>query len=672
MRIGPVVPTRDRRSDRRRHTSMTDLSVHNSGDDLIQAALRESEERFAKAFHTSPVGHLLTRLSDRAIVEVNNAFLKTVGYTREELIGSPASILHYEPRGLLRVATDEAFAVGRGVEDMELRYVRKDGSIRNCLRSNHLISIGSEQYALGTLIDITERIQIEQSLRDSQARLQAAIEGGGMGTWIWEVQTGEAWWDDAAVRLFGRVPAEKKVFSREQALVFIHPDDRQHVAAAFEEFARTGHVVSPEFRSARPDGQVQWLISRGHAIHDDRGQLVRAAGVFIDVTERRRAEEARAHSQKLEALGTLAGGIAHDFNNILLAITGNARLALAELPPQHPVAASLGEIEKAGARATDLVRRILVFSRQQEARREVNALPAIIDDALKLIRPTLPALIEIHTSLSNEAPTVAAESVQIHQIMMNLLTNAAHAIGESKGLIEVRLDPVMIDTRLADDYPGLTPGRYASLTVSDSGSGMDKATMQRIFDPFFTTKPPGQGTGLGLPVVHGIVKNHGGAINVDSQPGKGTTFRLYFPAADAPQASAATTVVTTAPANAEHILFVDDEKPLVVLASRILQRLGYACTVYTDPQEALDAFSATPDTFNAVVTDLSMRGMSGFELAGKLRAIRPELPILMTSGYLRTEDRERAAQLGIRELIQKPSTAEDLGQALARAFGRGK
>ncbi len=317
----------------------------------IETALRESEERFAKVFHTSPVGHVLTRLNDRIIVEVNNALLTTVGYTREELIGSHASILRYEPHGVLRTATDQAFAAGRGVVDMELRYVCKDGSIRNCLRSNHLVMIGAERYGLGTLIDITERKQIEQSLRDSQARLQAVLEGSGMGTWIWEVGTGEAWWDDAAVRLFGHAPTGGNVFSREQGLSFIHAEDRPRVEAALRELVTTGRAVSPEFRAARPDGRVQWLISRGHAIYGESGRLVRAAGVFIDVTERKRAEEARAHSQKMEALGTLAGGIAHDFNNILLAITGNARLAQADLPPLHPVAASLAEIEKAGLRA---------------------------------------------------------------------------------------------------------------------------------------------------------------------------------------------------------------------------------------------------------------------------------------------------------------------------------
>jgi PAS domain S-box-containing protein len=651
---------------------MPDQSDHNGDDERIEAVLRESEEMFAKAFHSSPIGNILIRRNDHIIVEVNDAFLKAVGYGRDELIGREARIIHYMPRGLMLAATQAAFAAGRGVEGIELRFVRKDGSIGHCVRSNHPIRIGSVDYGLGTLIDITERKQIEQSLRDSQARLQAALEGGGMGTWIWDIQKNEAWWDDAAVRLFGRTPAAKNVFPREQALSFIHPEDRAHAAAALGEAVTTGCTASTEFRSARPDGRLQWLLSRGHAMYDDTGQLVSLAGVFIDVTERKRAEEARTHSQKMEALGTLAGGIAHDFNNILLAITGNARLALADLQPQHPVAASLTEIEKAGGRAADLVRRILVFSRQQEARREINTLPAIIEEALKLIRPTLSPLIEIRVALSPDTPAVAAESVQIHQVMMNLATNAAYAIGQNKGLIEVRLDPVIINSQSDDCYPGLSPGRYARLTVSDSGSGMDQATAERIFDPFFTTKPPGQGTGLGLPVVHGIVKSHGGTINVYTHPGKGTTFRLYFPAAEVPAAVVEKPIVSTSPGNAEHILYVDDEEPLVVLASRMLQRLGYASTVCTDPQQALDTFCTAPHTFNAVVTDLSMRGMSGFELAGKLREIRPDVPILMTSGYMRMEDRERAAQLGIHELITKPNSMEDLGQALARVFGRVK
>jgi len=293
-----------------------------------------------------------------------------------------------------------------------------------------------------------------------------------------------------------------------------------------------------------------------------------------DITALKKAEDSLLQAQKMQAMGTLAGGIAHDFNNILLAITGHAGFAAEDLPKDHPVQRDVEEINKAASRASDLVRQILTFSRRQETKRTLTRLQPVIEEALKLVRSTFPAMIEINSQFDPATPEVMADATQIHQILLNLCTNAAHAIGPSGGLLEVALKRRELRDRGCTSLD-LPPGVYACLVVSDSGSGMDAATQKRIFDPFFTTKPPGKGTGLGLAVVHGIVKSHGGAISVYSEPGKGTTANLYFPIA-ASSARRENVVVADAPrGSGQLILCVDDEQPVLSIVTRMLERLGY-------------------------------------------------------------------------------------------------
>jgi PAS domain S-box-containing protein len=449
----------------------------------------------------------------------------------------------------------------------------------------------------------------------------------------------------------------------------IHPDDVAHVRFAIEESERNLSPFRCEWRMLHPTRGEIWV--EGHSVptrEPDGGTLW--YGVIVEVTERKRAEEAQRRSQRIEALGRLAGGIAHDFNNILLAITGNARLALAELPPDAPdsqLKASLLEIAKASARAADLVHRILAFGRQHEPKREVVGLRQPVEEAVRLLRATLPAMVEIRTRFFDEAPAVLADSTQIHQIVMNLVTNAAYAIGMRAGRIDIAVDscPAPAKSAASDD---VAPGRYACLTVTDDGVGMDRATLERIFDPFFTTKPAGQGTGLGLSVVHGIVRSHQGTVAVESEPGKGSTFRLYFPAVLEPAPTAAPSTARAPPGKGQRVLYLDDEEALVYLTARVLERMGYEVVGFSDPVAALAAFRENPAGFDVVVTDLSMPGMSGFQFARALLQVRPDVAVLMTSGYVRPEDREAARALGVRELILKPDTIDELGLALARVF----
>ena len=438
----------------------------------------------------------------------------------------------------------------------------------------------------------------------------------------------------------------------------------------FVDRALAGEVVTYEREMSLGGQAPRWLHVTHNPDRDGAGVVRGFVGLVHDVTEQKRAEASQLRSKNLEALGTLSGGIAHDFNNILLAINGNARLAAAELPADHPVQESLGQIARAGMRAADLVRQILAFSRAEVPRRESLDLGPVVAEAIQLVRSILPPLVEVRSSCAAALPAVAADSTQVHEVVVNLATNAAAAIGPEGGLIDFQLDAVTIDAAHADRALGLTPGRYIRLVVRDTGHGMDAAVAERIFDPFYTTKAPGEGTGLGLSVVHGIVASCRGAIGVESAPGSGSSFRLYFPTADGDGEAAAPPPRATMRGHGERVLYVDDDDMLVALIVRVLTNLGYQVSGCQDPVQALRDFQARPDAVDVVVTDLSMPGMSGIRLAHELLAIRPDLPILMTTGYRppRRRGRRPDCRPGVRALILKPNTVDELGAALDEAL----
>jgi PAS domain S-box-containing protein len=502
---------------------------------------------------------------------------------------------------------------------------------------------------IGTCTDITPTKNVEQALRESQQRLLAAMEAGEISTWIWRVSDSTIWWDEAGEKLWGFTPDTIRTHNIDELITLIHAEDRDDLKNAMAEALTTGVARHIEFRTVRADGKLQWLSSRGRVEKDEQGNPVRVVGAFMDITRRKAAEESLRQAQKMQALGTLAGGIAHDFNNLLLAINGNVRLAQMEVPSSHPAHAALSEIAKAGGRATDLVRRILAFATKTPRESTSTPVCEAVQDAVSLVRVSIPGNITLQTRLCQSREHVDLSETELQQVIVNLVTNAAHAIGNRMGAIEVTVD---------------VRDRSARISVRDNGCGMDASTCERVFDPFFTTKPNGQGTGLGLSVVHGIVSNVHGSIEVESAVGLGTTFFVQLPLSSARQVPLESSATSAPRGSGQRILYIDDDEAIVLLITKTLTALGYSVQGHTDSRWVAQYIEEHPDDFDVVVTDLSMPQLNGFEIARVVKAANPSLPIIVTSGYVRDHDRAQAKALGIEHVILKPNTIDELGKVL--------
>ena len=384
-------------------------------------------------------------------------------------------------------------------------------------------------------------------------------------------------------------------------------------------------------------------------------------------TQRNVLESQLRESQKMQAVGTMAGGIAHDFNNILGAILGNVELAKQDAGNQSPAMTSLLEIEKAGRRARDLVRQILTFSRNETPTRSPIHLPEVVHETTRLLKVTLPPSIDLQVRIDKQVPAVMADATQVEQALLNLCTNAMHAIGNERGVISVELGSTY-NRSLQEERRGISRGHHVTLAVRDTGTGIPPDTMERIFEPFFTTKPVGQGTGLGLAVVHGIMRTHQGSVGVKSAPGKGSVFTLYFPPVDAPATTAQLEISfpNTVRGEGKHVMYVDDDAALVFLVQRVLTRKGFKVSSFTDPHLASVALRERPHDFDLLVTDYNMPGFCGVDLLREARAVRPDLPVALASGYVTTEIEQSAFAEGVGALIHKPNDVEELCDIVQR------
>ena len=485
-----------------------------------------------------------------------------------------------------------------------------------------------------------------------------------------------------AVRMFGAKSADDLL--GKPMLDRVHPDFRPLVLTRLKHITAGSDTPMALLKYLKVDGTAIDVEVQSTSIVYGGALAVHVA--IRDITERTRAEETQAsleaqlrESQKMEAIGTLAGGVAHDFNNILATIMGNLELAREDLTSNPRALESLAEIHKAGSRARDLVQQILSFSRRQPTERKVMSLAPVIAESARLLRTAIPMRVTLDVQCEADAPAVLANANQMEQLLINLVNNAVFAIRDGQGRVRIRLDSVTLDAELIEAHPALRsiygrhPGCTARLAVSDNGLGMNAATLGRIFEPFFTTKPVDEGTGLGLSVVHGIVKAHDGAIEVKSQPDKGTTFTIYLPASTETPANLRESEESSMPpppvhaaSSSQHILYIDDDASLIFLVQRRLERRGYRISGYSNQSEALAALSGDPAAFDLVVTDYNMPGMSGLDVARKVRLIRDDLPVVIASGFIDETLRAQARGAGVRELVFKANAIEDLCNAFAR------
>jgi PAS domain S-box-containing protein len=548
-------------------------------------------------------------------------------------------------------------------------------TIRVAVRTLILMLLGA--LTIAALLRQIRRVGAgEKALRESEERYALAMEGANEGHWDWDVAADHLFLSPKMKMLGGQSP-DCVIDSRAdwRTKIVVHPDDQPRFERDLQDHF-DGHTprFECEYRVRHADGRWYWLLSRGRCLRDPAGRPVRFVGSAMDVTAQKQAQidkeqlEAQLRqSQKMEAIGTLAGGIAHDFNNILGAILGYGELALQESAEQSALRRYLDNVMHATERAKMLVERILGFSRSGLGDREPVNVQGVILETLELLEASLPSGIRLESGIDAGNAAVMGDATYLHQVAMNLCTNAIHAM-EHGGVLSVFLERVRLDEGRTLARGSLLPGPYVRLKVGDTGPGVPPAILERMFDPFFTTKEIGEGTGLGLSVVHGIVTDLGGAIEVTTTLGEGTVFEIWLPVAGE---------IAVAPAEADRalprgdgqiVMIVDDEPPLVALAEEIIAQMGYEPVGFGSSSAALAEFRARPGRFDALLTDESMPELTGSELAREVRKIRTTMPIILMTGYGGAELSSQAGDIGVNEVLHKPLRRSELAESLARAF----
>lgn len=637
----------------------------------LENALRESEEKFFKVFRSSPDAISVSDLATGRFIEINEGFEKLSGYKRTEIIGRTSLELGIwsSPADRDRVLSE--LRTHGHVREMEIVARSRSGELRPFTLSAELVDIGGAQSVVMVSRDTTERLKAERALRESEEKFSKAFRSSPFSLTISELSTGRYVEVNEGFERVSGYSRDEVIGKRSSDIgIWMSSADREDLVARVR---RDGYFRNVQVGFRRRDGTEVSTLCNGELLELGGSQFLLTA--IEDITDRLQAERDKEQleiqlrqSQKLEALGTLAGGIAHDFNNILAGIVILRELAMMDLNKPEEVRKHLTEMKQATTRAKDLVRQILTFSRKQKQERRPVRLHGVVSEALRLTRSSLPATIEIDLEIDERAPEVLADTGQVHQVVMNLATNAAHAMRGGKGRLTVRLSTEVVDEAFCRTRPSLRPGTFARLTVSDTGHGMDEATVSRIFEPFFTTKGPGEGTGLGLSVVRGIMEDHDGAILVASRPGEGTTFDLFFPQSAGETQRQEAPAAGAPPGGGESLLLVDDEPALCRAVGAMLRRWGYKVTALTDPTDAVAQFAAAPSGFDLVLADNMMPKMSGFDLIREIHGVRPGVPAILVSGVNTNLTAEALRSFGIMQHVPKPVDANNLAQAVRSAL----
>jgi PAS domain S-box-containing protein len=626
-------------------------------------ALRVSEERLRAVIEHTPNVAIQWYDAPGRIVFCNQASRRLFGWEARPVLGHTLHELgFFTADEEARFASARALAAsGEAPPPYEFEFRRADGTIGYLFSTVFQIPIhANDPYFVCMDVDLTERRRIEKLVQASEA-LRATIFASVADPIFCLAVEGEDRYRFLSVnRAFLEATGlrEDHVVGKEIADVIPEPS-RSLVLGKYRDAIAGRTQLRWEEITPYPTG-----VKHGEVtvcpIFDDAGRCTTLVGSVHDITairnaeaERRELEVRLQQSQRLQSLGTLASGIAHDFNNILAAIVSNTELALED--PAH-ARDHLGEIQRASQRAVQLVRRILSYGRKQDIRKERTDLRLVVQEASSLVRASIPATVALTTRFSGDVFETLLDPTQIHQVVTNLVINAAQAIGRQRGTIEIAIEPYH---HAGSPTLELAEGPYLRLTVTDTGHGMDPATLARAFDPFFTTKPPGEGSGLGLSIVHSIMKHHDGAVTVESSVGRGSRFELYFPLVEPAQ-------VAARPRTERTVMLVDDEEAILFLGKRILGKLGYDVIGHSNAPAALEDFRTRPEQFAAVISDISLPGMSGVALCSEIRSSHPDVALILTSGHVRAEDIEAARALGIDEPILKPHTVDEFAWILSR------
>jgi len=632
--------------------------------ETVSQALAQSENLFRSLFQDHAAVKLIIEPDSGRIVDANRAAADFYGWSQERLRQMRVQEINTLSEEALGAEIKKVLAQKRVF--FEFRHRRANGSIRDVEVFSSRITSGDRVLIHSIVHDVTGRKEAERSFREGEHKFRMLIENSRDIIFTLDADGRFLFVSPAMHYLLGYEPS---VLIGRPFQSIIHPDDTEACLQAMRRIIETG-TPSPgfEYRVQHVDGQWRWHTANGGAVHDAAGNLIHFQGVARDITERRKLEEQLRQSQKMESVGRLAGGVAHDYNNMLSVILGYAEMALSRTAADDPLHADLEEIQHAATRSADITRQLLAFARQQTIAPEVLDLNADVERLLKMLRRLIGEDIDLAWLPGTGLWAVRMDPSQLNQVLANLCVNARDAIADV-GKITIETRNVRFDEAYCATHPGFAPGYFVQLAVSDNGSGMDKETQAHLFEPFFTTKGVGRGTGLGLATVYGIVKQNEGFINVYSEPGKGSSFRIYLPRHAGPALGAAKVKEGETPkGRGETVLVVEDEQAILKLTGKILERLGYRVLTAGTPAEAIDLAGRPGTHIHLLITDVVMPGMNGRELADRLRQMHPVLKYLFMSGYTANA----IAHHGVLEpgvlFIQKPFSASDLARRVRQAL----